>query len=156
MTSKLRAQLIKQIAENVAAKMKLKIEPGKINIMSSVPGGRQLGYIDWGGIITNVIGTAAQTYSSKELQKTQAALASKLAEAEAKKMLALTELELAKANTQAQQTALLQKQNELQLILKDIQFTNVQKWLLGGAGFLAFAFGAFKLYQAATVKKRTR
>lgn len=156
MASELRAQLINQIAANVAKKMQFKITPGSVAIQQSMPGHKTLGFIDWGGIVTGLINTAATTYSTKELQKTQAALANKLAEAEAKKILAQTELELAQAQTQAQQTALLQKQNELQLILKDIQFTNVQKWLLGGAGLLAFTLGALKLYQMASKTSRRR
>lgn len=141
MASEVRNELIQQIAKNVMQKMQVK----KVGLQSSVPGGPQLGSFDWGALVTGLVNTAASTYTSKELQKTQANLANKLAEAEAKKMLALTELELAKAQTTAQQTALLEKQNELQKILKDIQFTTVQKWMLGGAGVLAFIFGAIQL-----------
>ena len=149
----LKAQLVDEIARNVAAKMGLSPVAQGSSIQSSMPGGSQLGAIDWGGIVTGLINTAATTYSNKELQKKQANLANKLAEAEAKKMLALTELELAKAVTQREQTALLQKQNELQQILKDIQFTTVQKWLLAGAGLLAFGLGAVKLIQYAKKPK---
>lgn len=150
----LRAQLVNEIAQNVAKKLSVSVPSGGAGIMEGVPGGSHLGAIDWGGIITGLINTTANTYASKEIQKTQANLANKLAEAEAKKLLALTELELAKAQTQAQQTALLQKQNELQQILKDIEFTGVQKWMLGGAGLLAFAFGAYKLIQLSEKPKR--
>lgn len=141
----IKQKLVDLIARNVATKMGLKTIPPGSRIVASALNSRQLGAIDWGGIVTGLINTAATTYSTKELQKTQAELANKLAEAEAKKMLAQTELEIAKANTQAEQTALLQKQNELQLILKDIQFTNLQKWLLGGAGVLAFMFGVIQI-----------
>lgn len=158
MSGELRKKLEAEIMGNVVTRMnEMNGMVSRGTIMASVPGGSQLGAFDWGGLLSNVINKAGDVYVSKELQKTQAQLANKLAEAEAKKMLAQTELELAKAQTQKEQTALLQKQNELQQILKDIQFTNVQKWMLGGAGLLAFGLGAVKLWQyAKRPKSRAR
>jgi hypothetical protein len=127
--------------------------PARVPINVSAPGGSQLH--GWGDIFGGLIKFAGETYGQKELLKQQTKLAESLAEAEAKKMLAQVELQLAQA-TSLQQAAVLQtKQNELQSILREIQFSGVQKWLLAAAGTLTLVLIGLVAYRK-LIKPRAR
>lgn len=163
MSTQLRQQLRQQIMERTASAFAARQQKifgnssgaGFFPAGVGVPGGSRLGFA-WGEFFSGLINTAATTYSSKELLKTQERLASTLAEAETKKMLAQVELQLAQATSLTQATALQAQQNELQNILKEMQFTGVQKWLLGAAGALTIVLIAMIAYRKMGESKRRR
>jgi len=146
--SALRDQIIAELNEKVAARMR------RINA-AAASGMKGVGF-DWGDAFDELLSAGTSLYVNKETAKTQAKYADQLASAEAKKMLALTELELAKAKTTAEQSVLTQKQNELQKLIAEMEFSNVKKYIYLGAGSIALIFGAIKLREMWVTKKRAR
>jgi hypothetical protein len=115
---------------------------------------RGLGF--WGEVISGVVSAASSVYVAKETSKANAKLAEVLAEAEAKKLLAETNLALAQANTMEKQAQLVAQQSELQKIIAGMEFSGVQKYLLAGAGVLAFVLIGMVAYRKMGARKARR
>lgn len=139
---KLVDRVINRVQQQAGISVKNNVIPLSARERLGTVGGRRqehmtLGSFNWGSIVGDLLGTAGDIYAGKEIAKAQQKYAQGIAEAEAKKLLAETELALAQAQTAQEQARLVAEQNELQRIVASMQFSGVQKWLLAGAGVLA-------------------
>lgn len=137
------------------AELKKRIEArfAKAGLRANLPPSMGLGF-DWSGLVNSVVSTVGTVYTNKETAKYQSKYGAQIAEAEARKMLAETELELAKSTSVRETAALVEKQNELQKMINSMQFANVQKYVLYGVGSLGLIWGFIVLQEKMQARKK--